>query len=109
MNDEQLRFENWCVLGTVQALFGQIRPTMRAITLDADYATRYVNLHFAVSEPLDEEILLDLSGEVNAVLGDVDGDALADQWVGEEWWTQWPHREARPIYAAKVDHPEDEE
>jgi hypothetical protein len=109
MNQEQLRFENRCVLGTVQALFGEITPAMLAITLDADPVKRYVNLHIAVSEPLDDEALRGISTEVNAALSDIGGDALVDQWVGVEWWRDWPHRRARAVYAARVDHGEEDD
>lgn len=109
MINEQLRYENRCVLGAVQALYGEITPAMRAITLDADHVTRDVNLHIAASEPLDEEFLHDISSELNAALGDVNADALVDQWIGEEWWNDWPHRRARAVYAARVDDVDSEE
>lgn len=104
----QRHYENVCVLHAVQALYGAITPEMLAITMDTDEARDEIHLHIAASTPIDQDELADIGSELNALVG-WETDVYVDQWVGKEWSRDWPHCMARPIYAARVYHPEGDE
>lgn len=95
-------WENAIALDLVQALLGNVSPTMRAISFTPDEGAQEITLYLAVTErtALDDELVEEMILDFEALRGGSVG-VTVRWWVGTDL-REWPGFPGRYVYSAYV-------